>query len=322
MAIYNPGQESPPNAWKIALIYGDLFSYKSSMSLTTTNPILIDFGQGSHRAHNHKEKPRFILEKGWNEIEAYARDGELEKYQTIVIDELKSLVDKWLIPAILEDSPGLRDVNGSLTIGGYGVLFNRLEEFMKMIQHKNIVVIAHGDFDGDEIKRAVPLMSGKTAQFFGGLCDQMGYVHKVDDKVVIDFGNSGRWVSKDKAGIGRVEVPHYNDPAWPTFFQAAVIDKLGWGTEIKQEKIDMVDESVLLDEYKIDLEAAKTADDLNQLSKKIATGPPLSKPIKILLLSLVKEKSENLGLKFNKSKKAYETPVMGKEIPLIPTISE
>lgn len=329
MPIIKPGQPQPPSAWKIIMLYGDFGAYKSSMALTAKNALLIDFGQGSHRVHDKDKYARLVIEHGWPEVESLAQNGDFEEYDTIIIDEIKAAIDRFLIQAVMEETPGLRDVNGGLTQNGYGVMFNRfMEEFLAYVKNKNIIVIAHGDHDGDEVKRAVPLVSGKTGQFFGGLCDQLGYVHKIEDKVVVDFSNSSRWISKDRAGIGRLEVPHYSDPKWPDFLQREVLDKLGWGAAPRvngntvapkaqeEPKIDPKKESEWFNEVQADLNAAANAEQINALMEKIKNGLKFSKSINVLVKTAVKDRAASLGLEFNKAKKAYQStkePVVAEE---------
>lgn len=229
MPIYEPGTPSPDPTWKIIMIYGDLGARKTSMAMTAKNSILFDFNQGSGKAYNSKNKVRMIIEN-WEEVAHYARTGMFDKYAVPIIDTAQDALNRFLAEAIIREYPAMEDKNGGLTQAGYGHLFRTFQkEFLNYLDGKILIIIAHADSEEiNGIKRQTPLIGGKTGQFLGSLANLIGYVSKVDDKVYIDFSSSGNFVSKGMEGLGRIEVPHYSDPSWPTFFQDQIIDKRGW----------------------------------------------------------------------------------------------
>lgn len=229
MPIYEPGTPSPDPVWKIIMIYGDLGGRKTSMAMTAKDSILFDFNQGSGKAYNSKNKVRMIIEN-WEEVAHFARNGKFDKYKTIIIDTAQDALNRWLVEAIIREFPAMEDKNGGLTQSGYGMLFRTFQkEFLDYLDGKILIIIAHADTEEvNGIKRQTPLISGKTGQFLGSLANLIGFVSKVDERVYIDFSSSGNFVSKGMEGLGRIEVPHYSDPSWPTFFQDQIIDKRGW----------------------------------------------------------------------------------------------
>lgn len=233
MPIYEPGTPSPDPVWKIIMIYGDLGARKTSMAMTAKDSILFDFNQGSGKAYNSKNKTRMIIEN-WEEVAHYARTGKFDKYKTIIIDTAQDALNRWLTEAIIREFPAMEDKNGGLTQSGYGQLFRTFQkEFLNYLDGKVLIITAHADSEEiNGIKRQTPLISGKTGQFLGSLANLIGFVSKVDEKVYIDFSSSGNFVSKGMEGLGRIEVPHYSDPSWPTFFQDQIIDKRGWKEQL------------------------------------------------------------------------------------------
>lgn len=339
MPIYEPGTASPDPVWKIIMIYGDLGGRKTSMAMTAKNSILFDFNQGSGKAYNSKNKVRMIIDN-WEEVAYNAKNGVFDKYTTIIIDTAQDALNRWLAEAVIREFPAMEDKNGGLTQSGYGVLFRTFQkEFLNYLDGKVLIIIAHADSEEiNGIKRQTPLISGKTGQFLGSLANLIGYVSKVDEKVFIDFSSSGNFVSKGMEGLGRIEVPHYSDPSWPTFFQDQIIDKRGWlpspsptispspseplptptpsTTPSKPDTPSITpstptrlviadEETKLVSEWVERLKSISTIDEINTaiLEKKkivIQKGPH-----DVLLRSILKEKIKDLGAILDKTTGLY-----------------
>ena len=233
MALYIAGQKAPDQSFRIIVIYGPFGARKSSLASTADNNIIFDFDGGTQRMPNEGlDKNRFIIERGWHECANFIREGKADQFNVIITDTPRAAIDKFLANSVMEDQPGLKDVNGSLTIGGYGVMYNRYEDdYLKPLRNKILIFVCAEDTEGDDTnQKKVPLISGKTRQFILGQADLIGHISKVDDKIFLDFSTSGKFDSKDsqKAKLGRMEIPHLSDPLWPRFMQTQIIDKMGW----------------------------------------------------------------------------------------------
>lgn len=317
MPIYKPGQPAPQLGWKILVIYGDYASRKSSLATTAKNSLLIDFDEGSKRVYDILNKNRLVIKHGWTEVEALARNGDLDEFDTIIIDTAKVALDRFLMEAVLEDIPGLKDTNGVPKQDAYSVMYNRFQDnLLSRIRNKVIIFVAHGDYDNDN-KKHVPLVSGKTGQFMLGLADQVGFVQKVGDKVFINFTTSGSYVSKDQAGVGILEIPHYSDKSWPNFLQAQVIDKIGWQDVVETPKKSIEEQGEELKAWTNRIAAITDAVGMNEAVKELKeVSMTLTKPIDTLLRSLVKEKVKTLGLKLKG--RIYENPPSAPQVPSEP----
>lgn len=308
MPIYKAGQPAPQLGWKILVIYGDYASRKSSIATTAKNSLLIDFDEGSKRVHDILNKNKLVIKHGWTEVEALARNGDFDEFDTIIIDTAKVALDRFLMEAVLEDIPGLKDTNGVPKQDAYAVMYNRFQDnLLSRIRNKVIIFVAHGDYDSDN-KKQMPVVSGKTGQFILGLADQVGFVQKVGDKVFINFTTSGAYVSKDQAGVGILEVPHFSEKSWPTFLQTQVIDKIGWHDVVETPKKSIEEQGEELKVWTNKISAITDASGMNEVVKDLKeVSMTFSKPIDILLRSLVKEKVKALELKLKG--KVYENPV-------------
>ena len=122
---------------------------KTSLAFTASNPLLLDFDQGSHRAANRKDAVRV---SSWDDVAGITAD-DLAGYDTVIVDTAGRALDILSADIIRKDPK--KGYGGSLNLQGYGVLKAQFTAFLKLLNGfgKDVVLIAHMDEqrNGDEV---------------------------------------------------------------------------------------------------------------------------------------------------------------------------
>lgn len=226
MPIMKSGAVSPEKKLTTIVLYGDPGSYKTSMSLTADNAILLDFNEGSYRAQDITNKTRFMM-KSWQEVEQAITNADLDDFDTIIIDTTKDCL-KYCSDALIEEMPALKEHSGALSIKGYMALAERFsEKFMKKFSDKVLIFLAHDKIISENDFIIHTPDSGGPGGMLLSKAELIGFVRKTDKgEVIIEFRNNMAWISKDPAELGTITVPHYSASEWPTFMQKSIIDPL------------------------------------------------------------------------------------------------
>ena len=173
-----------------ALIYGQPGVGKTSVALSSPDPVLLDFDGGVQRVNGAFQVPTLQVED-WQQVnEALA---EIEKGEfpckTIVIDTAGKMLDYMSADINREYNGKYHKKDGSLSLQGYGVRKAMFINFLKRvaIMGKNIVFVAHEREDKDgEIKVIRPEIGGSSAGDLIKELDLVGYMQSFSYESVKD----------------------------------------------------------------------------------------------------------------------------------------
>lgn len=268
MALYKKTDQAPEKETVVITLYGEPGCFKTSLALTSLNPVLIDFDGGLWRAHGIDKVDKFIMEGGWHELERNIDDGMFDEHQTIITDTAKTALDNYLAPAIMEENPSMKSAAGGLTPGGYGALSQRFKEsYIRKFKGKVLIFIAHEKEESEsDYTTYKPDITGGTYGIIMQMSDLVMWVHKENDKVVLRSENSSRYISKDR-GISTLEVPHYSDPSWEGFFQREVIAKVILSLSLNVKKTE--DETMVANEWIKKIAGIGTLEEMNTFVRDI-----------------------------------------------------
>lgn len=227
MPLYKKNDNTPEKPTATLTIYGEPGCYKTSLALTAANCVLIDFDGGLWRAHGVHDANKYIV-KDWRELEQDVRDGIFDEFNAIIFDTVNTGLNNHLAVAIMDENPAFKSVGGGLTLAGYGALSNRFKDFVRMFPGKVLIFIAHEKeemTDGD-YTTSKPDITGATYQMVMQASDQMCWIKKENDKVVINSENNSRYKSKNTAKLKKIEIPDAETMTKEGFFQKEVVDKL------------------------------------------------------------------------------------------------
>jgi len=176
--LKKPSELTSVSSFKV-LVYGQPGTGKSTVALSAPNPVLLDFDGGAHRI-NAAHQVDTLQVNSWDDVLTVLRDGELNAYDSIVIDTAGKMLD-YMSAYIVRTDPkmGMRD--GSLSLKGYGSRKTMFVKFLSQVQSmgKNLIFVAHEKEDKDGDKRFIrPEIGGSSSADLIKELDLVGYMRK------------------------------------------------------------------------------------------------------------------------------------------------
>jgi len=176
---------------------------KSTLALSTPNPLHIDVDFGIDRIEPRYRKP-YIQPKSYEEILGDLTPSNLRDFETLVFDTGGKLISLMSLWAIKKDPKyGQRD--GSLSLKGYGCVgkeFVRLMDYCFYELDKHIVMVFHAveEKDGDNTRLRIKV-EGQTKNNVWEPMDLGGFVEMYGNDRTIGFSNCERYFAKGTRGI-------------------------------------------------------------------------------------------------------------------------
>jgi hypothetical protein len=296
--IRKPAQLDVPQTVK-AMIYGQPGMGKTTLALSTPNPLLLDFDGGAHRVHSSHQSDTVPI-RDWKETNEVLKE-DLSAYHTIVVDTVGKMMDYIILHVCNGGIPQIRDWNK---------INQEFTSFTRNISalDKNIIYVAHRDVrkEGDD-NVFIPALREKSYTAIVTELDLLGYVEAKGTERTITFNPTSRNDGKNTCNLpGLMNIPTVVDKDGKaiknTFFQTKVIAPYisNLRARIEQNKayedvISQIKDNIVL-----------ITDDLsaNDFISRIDTFAHVgnSKAVASVLLS---ERARTLNLVLNKSKR-YE----------------
>lgn len=287
----------------VVVIYGEPSTGKTSLSMTTKNPILLDFDEGVHRAVNRKTTVKF---KSWEEVEELLRSGVIQerKITELVIDTGGVMLDDFIALYAMKMNDQNKQKGGGLSLKGYGAVKDIYSKFQAECRQLgiNVIILCHStdQQENDQIRKR-PKMTGGSYDILRQKADLMGFMEMKNNKPVINFNPTDRHVGKNAPGFPEMTIPHYTTDEYKTFL-GDIIDKtidhlnaLSEEQRIALQKVEDIKESI---------SAASEIADLAEIETQIGE---LSKPLQVQLMVLFNEKyAEMWKAKFVDGKASLE----------------
>lgn len=284
------------------LIYGSPGIGKSTIALSSPNPLCIDLDRGMNRVEKRFQSPSLQVEN-YQQILDLINSDKINDYKTIVIDTLGKLVDRigdWL--AI--KNPKVRNGNGQLSIRGWGELKYQFITFFKLLESKNksLIFVAHEreERHGEDTKVRLDV-SGSSGKEIVKELDFMGYMEMRGNKRVITFTPTEKFYAKNSLGLNdAIEVP---DTIYGNNF---ITEKI---INLTQEKLEkdaktIVDYNNLKAEIKKDIEKLKTVEEVNSYYNELLQYREIWDSL-FIGKRLLRDKTKELGIEFDKEKKEF-----------------
>lgn len=174
--IKKPSQLSSTATIKV-LIYGQPGLGKSTLALSSPNPVLLDFDGGARRINGAHQVDTLQVEN-WQQVIDLLASNELAPYATIVVDTVGKMLD-FLGDYIMKREPKYQQRDGSLSLKGFGARKVAFIEFIKKISimGKHLVFVAHEREDKDGDKRFIrPEIGGSSLGDLIKELDLVGYM--------------------------------------------------------------------------------------------------------------------------------------------------
>lgn len=289
----------------ITLIYGQPGIGKTSLAFTAASPLLLDFDSGAHRSGYRKD---YVPVKSWSEV-ANIDPKELAAYRTVIIDTLGACLDR-LGENIIGRNDRMRNkATGGLSLQGFGMLKAEFTGWVRRLKSAgcDIVMIAHGKEKTENDSTYIrPDIVGGSYDEIMKMADFVGYYYMEQGQGkamrILDFSPTPRWIGKNSAGFPPLPVPHLDEaPEYLAHVLGQARDTITQQSEAQAKAV------ALIGEWRIHIEAAQTAAQVNELVAKVVdinASEGIQKQIKVML----KRHADDLGLQYDKAAGGYIAP--------------
>lgn len=311
MSMFKKPSELAYNSTIKALVYGQPGLGKSTLALSTPDPVLFDFDGGIQRVNGAFQCPTLQVQN-WTEVLQALQELEKEPndFKTIVIDTAGKMLDYMSTYIIQEDNRlGKRD--GSLTLQGFGARKIMFINFLKRVSMmgKHVIFVAHEreEKDGD-IRIVRPEIGGSSAGDLIKELDLVGYMQAIGNKRTISWTPQEKFYAKNTCNLPPMqEIPVIIDEQGKIIghndFMSNIFEN--YDNYLKQESNTRKEYDELISEIEGEVACISDAEQANSYvlsmkdKKQIWDSNAHAK-------SLITDRCKELGLKFNKTTKKYE----------------
>lgn len=287
------------------IIYGSPGVGKTTLALSSPDPILIDFDRGMSRVRSQHRRPAIFCDTYEQVLEDIQSPNMLE-FQTIIVDTGGSFISFLQDWAMRANPAQNRQKTGAISLKGFGAVkseFVRFTNYVKDTLNKNLIYVFHSqeqtDKDGNSLQRL--MCEGAAKNIVWTPCDFGGYVQMIGNQRVICFTPEQEYFAKGCHGIhGRYTIPELgendaNDFVTKLFAQArANIAAEAEAFAPVKEQYERVMATVrqMIDTV-VDIDTAnRAAKDIPALAHALTSLKEAS--------ALLKVKTDSLGLKYTK----------------------
>ena len=311
MSMFKKPSELAYNSTIKALVYGQPGLGKSTLALSTPNPVLFDFDGGIQRVNGAFQCPTLQVQN-WNEVLQALQELETQSndFKTIVIDTAGKMLD-YMSTYIIQQDNRLGKCDGSLTLQGFGARKIMFINFLKRVSMmgKHVIFVAHEreEKDGD-IRIVRPEIGGSSAGDLIKELDLVGYMQAIGNKRTISWTPQEKFYAKNTCNLPPMqEIPIIIDAQGKIIghneFMSNIFDN--YDNYLKQETNTRKEYDELISEIEGEVACISDAEQANSYvlsmkdKKQIWDSNAHAK-------SLITDRCKELGLKFNKNTKKYE----------------
>lgn len=311
MSMFKKPSELAYNSTIKALVYGQPGLGKSTLALSTPNPVLFDFDGGIQRVNGAFQCPTLQVQN-WNEVLQALQELETQSndFKTIVIDTAGKMLD-YMSTYIIQQDNRLGKRDGSLTLQGFGARKIMFINFLKRVSMmgKHVIFVAHEreEKDGD-IRIVRPEIGGSSAGDLIKELDLVGYMQAIGNKRTISWTPQEKFYAKNTCNLPPMqEIPVIIDAQGKIVGHNDFMSKIfeNYDNYLKQESNTRKEYDELISEIEGEVACISDAEQANSYvlsmkdKKQIWDSNAHAK-------SLITDRCKELGLKFNKTTKKYE----------------
>lgn len=300
--IRKPAQLTVQPTIKV-LIYGQPGLGKTTLALSTPQPLLLDFDGGVHRVSPQHQTDTLQV-TNWDEVLSVLKE-DLTSYKTLVIDTAGKMLD-FMSAYLIKNDPKLAKRDGALQLQGYGarkVMFSNFLAQVNMLG-KHLVFVAHDkeEKDGDT-KFIRPEIGGSSGGDLIKEIDLVGYMEAIGKKRTISFDPCEKFYGKNTCHLETViNLPDVNTA--PNTLMTSIFERY---TKSLEDRKKVADEyNSLMTVIKDGIEAASDVESLNELIPWAQSLEAIWDS-KLQASLLVAEQAKKLNAKYNREAKKYET---------------
>lgn len=293
------------------ILYGAPGVGKTTLALSSPNPVLIDFDRGISRVKAYHRKPTIVCST-YEEVLKDIASPEVAGFETVVIDTGGSFVS-FLQDWAIRDNPAVnRQKNGAISLKGFGAVKQEFQRFTNMLRdamNKNVIYVFHSDEqkdkDGNPQQRL--LCEGAARNIVWQPCDFGGYVQMIGNTRAVSFTPTQEYFAKGCYGIeGTREIPSAG-PGVPNDFLTKLFEEARKNIEAEMEVF-----APQKDQYDLAMQAAKkiidAAGTLDEINAAVSSLQEIDHALtsKKESAALLGAKAKELGFVWDKAEKAYK----------------
>ena len=307
MPIVKPENMNFSNKNIIMIISGLPGTGKTTLALSAPDVLLIDTDEGMARVNPAHRKDASIC-KTYEEVLADIKTAE-GTYKTIVIDTCGALIE-YMKDWAMRTDPKASKKDGGFSLQGYGVIKSEFIRLSAELRKKfNVVFLFHENMtkNGDEGVFYELVVEGSTRTLVYQPADLAAHLFIQNGRRYLGFTPTEQYSAKSAYGIkGIIEVPDLKDGD-PNDFLTKLFAKVRANLAAESAEVSsaqrVYDEAILM--AKVIVGGVKGLEDIpdavqgiNDLKHALTS----QKEAKAML----KSKLDELGIVWNKAKKAYE----------------
>lgn len=297
--LLQPNELKSKNSYK-CLLYGQPGVGKTTLALSSSSPVLIDFEEGIYRVEKQYQVPTLQV-KSFTEVIQFINSEEMKPFDTLIFDTLGRLID-----CIIETLK-IELKKSTISIKDWGIIKMKFNELIKTIYAKNksIIFIAHEleEKDGDKKIKRPNTGSGSSGLSLINDMDLVGYMSMNGSIRTIAFTPTDVFYAKNSLQLeDNIEVDNTKLKG-NVFFQEKIIkvsnEKLKHEAELR-EKYDLLTTII-----KNNIESISNLEEVNNFINDFKTYDVIW-DTKIKGWNLLQEKAKELKLTYNKETKLFE----------------
>lgn len=308
MSLFKQPSELNATTTIKALIYGQPGLGKSTLALSTPDPVMLDFDGGVKRVNGAHKCPTLQVNNWDMVIEAMKED--LSQFKTIIIDTAGKMLD-FMSAYIIKNDPKMGKRDGSLSLQGYGVRKAMFINFLSQcsMMGKHLIFVAHEREEKDGETRIVrPEIGGSSAGDLIKELDLVGYMQAIGNERTISWSPTEKFYAKNTCNLPSMQkIPVIIDAAGNITGQNIFLSNIfdNYQTYLKKQA-DMSNEyEALMDVVKENIEMITDVDTANSIVDNITNMQHIWDS-KLKAGLMIRDKCSSLGLKLNKLTKKYE----------------
>ncbi|MGB1214864.1 MAG: ATP-binding protein [Pikeienuella sp.] len=279
----------------VMTIYSQPGLGKTSLAFTASNPLLIDFDHGAHRAVDRGD---IVLAEKWSDITDMSAE-DLAPYDTIILDTVGKALDA-LTQNIINTAPRLASA-GALNQRGWGQLGVRFNAFLRRLRSfgKDVILLSHMDekADGEAVKERLKIQGGSKDLVLTD-SDVIARISIYNKQRQLMFSPTETSFGKDPADLGMLVVPDAASPEFKTCL-GDVLAKVKEGLNALSEA--QIERKSEVEWFENTLPDVNTATDINEiLNRAKKAGRDVA--------MMVVQRAKDIGLEFDQATHQYIHP--------------